>query len=450
MRGRTWLINRDYRRLWIGQAISSVGDTAFSATLILWIATIIAKDRSWAPSAVGGVSLAASAAVLLVGPAAGVFVDRWNRRATMLRTEALRALLVGALTALAFLPAGALPTGAWLALIYAVVFGVIAAAMFFNPARFATIAEVVPDPADRARAAGIGQATVATASIIGPPLAAPLLFTIGLQWALLLNAVSYVVSYVAIRSVRASPAPLADPATEPNWQREFVTGLRHLAGSRILVTLLIAIVIATMGTGALNSLDVFFLDENLHSPQRLYGLLSMAEGIGAIVGALSAGWFVARWGSRRTTYLTLVATGLLLVAYARQTQFWGGVVVLTVAAIPAAMVNAATTPLLMAATPSHLLGRVNSVFNPIAQLASISSVFIGTWLASTVLRDFHAEVGGVHFGRVDTIFVASGLLIVAGGGYAAIALPRTPSSGQDSAGSASVTSAQSAPSASTA
>ncbi|WP_372456328.1 hypothetical protein [Streptomyces cavourensis] len=64
--------------------------------------------------------------------------------------------------------------------------------------------------ADRARAAGITQATTQTALILSPPLAAPLFFALGVQWALLFNALSYLVSYLAIRSVRI-PEPTKAP-----------------------------------------------------------------------------------------------------------------------------------------------------------------------------------------------------------------------------------------------
>src|SRR6266568_1204449 len=60
------LINRDYTRLWWGQAVSTVGDFVFDTTLVLWIATKLGKGQSWAPAAVGGVMLAASVAILVV------------------------------------------------------------------------------------------------------------------------------------------------------------------------------------------------------------------------------------------------------------------------------------------------------------------------------------------------------------------------------------------------
>src|SRR5215468_3624319 len=91
------VINRNFGLLWLGQTISVIGDFVFDTTLVVWIATSLAKDQPWAPLAVSGVLLAASLPVLLVGPVAGVFVDRWNKRRTMLVMDAIRVVLVLAL-----------------------------------------------------------------------------------------------------------------------------------------------------------------------------------------------------------------------------------------------------------------------------------------------------------------------------------------------------------------
>ncbi|WP_084701607.1 MFS transporter [Streptacidiphilus anmyonensis] len=428
LRGRAdaVLINRDFARLWYGQAVSTLGDYVFDTTLVLWVATVLAPGRAWAPAAVSGVMLAVGASVLVVGPLAGVFVDRWDRKRVMLRTELVRAALTGLLAVLSFLPTSALPTGVWLAVIYALVFAVNAAGQFFSPARFAVLGEVVPGEADRARAAGVGQATTATASILGPPLAAPLLFTAGLQWALLLNALSYLFSWWSIRGVRTAGQGHAagDEGQAARLWQEFAAGLRFFAGNRFLVALLGIAVIAQCGTGALNSLNVFFVTDNLHTSSRLFGFVATAFGVGAIGGSLVAGRVVKRIGARATTWGALLVTGLLVLAYARQTEFLAGVILLTGVALPVAMLNTAMTPLLLEATPQEYLGRMIAVFNPVNELASMLSVVAAGWLASSALRDFHARVAGLAVGSIDTIFSAAGCCVLLAGLYAAVALPR--------------------------
>jgi MFS family permease len=109
------LINRNYAKLWCGQAVSAVGDSVFGTTLVLWVSQVLAGGRSWAPAAVGGILVAAGAAFALVGPFAGVFVDRWNRKSTMMRTEVIRAAMVAGLIGLSFVPGPRPPVGLWLA-----------------------------------------------------------------------------------------------------------------------------------------------------------------------------------------------------------------------------------------------------------------------------------------------------------------------------------------------
>lgn len=424
------LVNRNFARLWTGMAVSGLGDAVFDTTVLLWIATVLGRGRTWGPAAVSGVVLSAGIAVAVVGPLAGVFADRWEWRSTMLRTELLRALLVGLLTAVSFLPVHDLPIGSWLVLIYVVVLLLNVAGQFFNPSRFAMISQIVEGDDDRARATGISQGTYAATVMIGPPLAAPLLFAVGFQWALLFNAASYVFSYFVVRSVRvekATHAPDADHAGVRGVLRDLAEGLRAFASSRYLVGLLVMIIILTAGTGALNGLDVYFVTENLHTNPHLYGLLSMADGIGMILGSFVAGAVVKRLGLRRSTWLPLFLAGLLLLLYARQTTFWSGIVFIVLVACMAGIVNTALGPSIMKAAPKEYLGRIVQVFNPVTSIASMASLAVSAWLASTVLLNYHGSFAGVHMGRIDLIFTVGAILIAAGGLYGGIALPTAES-----------------------
>src|SRR5205823_4297808 len=187
------LINRNFALLWSGQIISIVGDFVFDTILILWIATLIAQVQSWAPLAVSGILLAASLPVFIIGPIAGVFVDRWDKRRTMLWTDAFRAILI----LLLLLPVGILHlpflaaiqlTIFWqLGLIYSTVFLSSTCAQFFEPSLLALIGDIVDKPY-HARATGRIQLMISLGGVIGPSLATLLFFRVGVYWALLLNA----------------------------------------------------------------------------------------------------------------------------------------------------------------------------------------------------------------------------------------------------------------------
>ncbi len=418
------LINPDYARLWSGQAVSSLGDMVFSTTLMLWVGTVLAAGKPWAPAATSGVIVAIGAAMLLVGPLAGVLVDRWDARRTALVSEVVRGAVVGLLTAMSFVPVEALPIGVWIVACYLVVFVLNVASQFFQPARFTLIRDIVTGEVDRARAAGIAQATGETVMIIGPPLAAPLLFVLGVQWALLFNALSYLVSWIAIRSVAApdrGPAPLVPPVRK-DIRTEFVAGLRVFRGSRTLMVLLSIAVVSQVGIAPLSTLNVFFVAVNLHASGELYGYLGTALGVGGLVGALCTGPAVRRFGAWRVTWVGMVVVGLLLIVYSRQTSFVAGLVVLFLLAIPMTLINTAVAPLLLGAAPREYVGRTTAVFTPANQLSGMVATLAAGWLLSSVLQGFDGSVAGVGVGPIDLIFLCSGVLIVASGFYARSAL----------------------------
>lgn len=409
--------NGNFRRLWLGQAVSITGDYVFDTTVVLWIGTVIARGKPWAPAAVGGVLIAAAVPALVVGPFAGVFVDRWNRRRTMLVADACRCVLIAGLLVLAA-PAVAhrLSTLAQIGIIYAVVAAASCFSQFFAPSRLAMIGAVVPE-ADRARASGLFQATASFATIIGPPLAAPLLFVFGVQWALIINAASFAVSFATIRAIRLAPAPAQAAGQQPpaSFRREFQEGIRFFARSRVLVALSVGVIVATLGSGALSALNVFFVIHNLHVRADWLGTLTAAEGAGAVAGALVAGWIAARIGTARVFVAGLFLAGIAEIGYSRTTLLPVAIGVMACAGIIFGAVNTAIMPLVLRAVPQHMLGRVLAVITPMQFLAGILSMAVSGFLASTVLRGFHQVIAGVTFGTYDTIFAIAGLLFIAGG-----------------------------------
>src|SRR5258707_8662694 len=84
----------------------------------------------------------------------------------------------------------------------------------------------------------------------------------------------------------------------------------------------------------------------------------------------------------------------------------------------------AETPLLMHATPEEFLGRISSVFVPALSAAELVGIALSGYLASTLLRDFHATVLGIHIGPVDTIFTAVGVSLAAASIYGLVNLRR--------------------------
>lgn len=430
------LINRGFALLWTGQSISSIGDFLFDTTLVVWIALGLGRNQSWAPLAVSGVLFAAALPQAGIGALAGVFVDRWDKRRTMLAMDAARTVIVllalpatGAVSlplrlplALPFVHGGALPLGWRLGAIYATVFLVSALGRFFGPSSGALVGDLVRE-ADRTRASGMQQATMSLALVVGPALAPPLYLAFGPRWALLIDAASFAASFLCVWAIVAPPpARSVAPGERGHFLRELGAGLGFFARNRVLMTLAVAIVLVMLGGGAINALDVFFVTQNLHASATVYGLLGAVQGIGAIAGSILLSALAARIGAARLLWGGMLLVGTLAVVYSRLTSVAPAVVVIFVIGITVVSINVAAGPLILHVTPRELRGRVNAIINPLVAITTMLSLALAGLLASTLLRGLRAQLLGMTFGPVDTIFLAAGVLAVLGGLYAMVML----------------------------
>jgi MFS family permease len=414
--------------LWWGQAISSVGDYAWDTALVLWVASFLAAGQSWAPLAVSGVVLAATLPQIVVGPLAGVFVDRWDKRQTMVIMAALQAIVA----VLLVLPAAnfslplighvQLPRFWQLGVVYADVALLAIFAQFFIPAQFALIKDIVPK-ARQDQALETFQAIQGLAVIIGPPVAAVLVFGLGVVWALVLNALSFVVVFLATFAIQAPPsAHSVAPGEASHFSREFLDGLGYVTGHVVLRTILIAEMLTWLGFGALQSLGYFFITVNLHTPANYYGLLGAVFGVGAVVGAVLVVLVGHRIGLARLLWIALVTSGLFVIIMSHLTSLYPALVAAFLFGASTTAVIVTAGPLALDSTSREFVGRITAVINPLGRLAALVSVALAGYLVSTVLRGFHANVLGISFGPVDTVFTFMGLLAVAGGIYTRVSL----------------------------
>jgi MFS family permease len=403
--------------------VSLTGDSVFDITMMLWVAAVLARGRPWAPAAASGVLVAEALPVLLIGPVAGVFVDRWDRRRVMMAADLFRGVLVAGLLVLPALHAGVV---AEIVVVYAVVAGQSVAAQFFNPSRLAMLGRLVARE-HRPKAGGMLQAAASVATIAGEPLGAVLLFSFGVRWACVIDAASFAGSFLAIRAIRlpqASPqaasragskAGPARPAQTARFGAEFRAGLRFFAGNRVLVAITSGVIIAMMGLGAVNVLLVFFVTGNLHVSAGWLGPMAAALGAGMVAGALATGWVSARIGTGWVFCLGLAGCGLALAVFSRMTQLSPALVLTVLVGITFGLVTGVLPALLLGQIPQEMVGRVMGVFNPLQQLAAMASMALAGVLASTVLRGLDVTVAGVRFGAVDAVLGAGALLVLAAG-----------------------------------
>ncbi len=355
--------NARFRRLWLGQVVSAVGDYFYFLAV-----PILINKLTGSPAAIGlAMILGFALPQLLFGIPAGVLVDRWDRRRVMIVTDLARAaLILGGLL---------VQSAQTIWILYLVGFSVSVASRLFFPARAALIPALVSDE-ELLAANGLSQLTETASLLAGPALAGFMIAWFGAGVAFVADSASFLVSAVAIWSVGTVAAPVraASERTVRALWSELVDGLRFLFGHPILRGTVLSLSVVHLGLGAINVLWVPLLDRYYGVGPEGMGIVDSIQGVGMALGALTVGWLAARFSKTCIGVVSLITIGLVLgltgVAPG-YTYILGFTFVLGLALAPG---EAILTTLMQQNTPDHSRGRVSSAFGTFGSLASIVSM----------------------------------------------------------------------------
>ncbi|HEV2740430.1 MAG TPA: MFS transporter [Candidatus Elarobacter sp.] len=278
-----------FRWLWAGQTASVLG-TAVSG---LAIPTIAIVSLGAAPFAVGLLATVQFASFPLLGLVAGVWVDRWSRRATMLVADVIRML------ALATIPLAAFAHVLGFAQLVAVAACVGAASVFFEVAYQSLVPSLVePERLERANAQL--EFSNSFAQIAGNGLAGALIALAGAPVAVIVDAASYAVSVLTLAAVRVRETHRAEHPTE---RAPFVTELREgiavVRESPAIVRIAGATATSNLGIAMMMAVGLLYFYRVLHLSPAIVGVLLAVANLG-FAGALFAPRIGRRFGAGRT------------------------------------------------------------------------------------------------------------------------------------------------------
>ncbi len=411
--------NRNYRLLWSGQALSITGDYFFAATLTLWIIDQIARGEPWLPLATGAVALSLIIPSLVIGPLAGVWVDRWNRRWTMLWTDAARTVLVTLFLLLTFVVSDR--TVLLLSCVTTLVL-VGTGQQFFLPARTVVVADIVPSQQQHPGAYGSLQQAAYLGQIVGPTLAAPLYVALGPRWAISMDVLSFLVSCLLLLLIRLPRSHVDETQEWIGFWCEFREGLHFFVGNRVLMTLLLSGMLFMLGGMAYEALAYLYGSVNLHIANALLGLYVACYGIGVVLGMPGLTPLIKRFSEVEVLWICMMGNGLGMLALSRVTTMIPGMICGLLLGLTNASVYMTVRPLTVLVTPRRLIGRVMAFERPMITIASLLGGLWAGALASTVFVHFHAQVAGMRFGDLDSVLILAGLLTVASGVFARLTL----------------------------
>ena len=385
------------RRLWYAQVISVFGDfLALFAVISVMTFRLHASAQQ-----VTGVQISYLLPIAVLGILAGVFVDRWPLKPTMVGSDALRAGLVLLLL---------LATQRWH--FYAVLAAVSVVSSFFGPAQGVAIRSAVPVHGLRS-ANALMQQIMFGVRIVGPAVAAFLVGAFGPVSCYLLDAVSFVGSALLIASmpfvspaapVSSSPASGSPSAGLARVREDMRAGIGFIVHHAALLFVILSLAAGMFVLGCFGPLVAVYVREDLRASTQIFGVASGLIGLGMLIGINVLNACAKRVKNEVLVYSGLagIAAGLVLLAGVAHvwSTFLGGFVI----GFAVAGIVIPSQTMIQQETPPALMGRVG---------ATVMSLIFTAQLAGLVLSGILAERIGVrHVFAVCAVLLA--MLIGAG------------------------------------
>jgi MFS family permease len=387
----------DYWRFWTAAALSNLGDGMRLAALPLAAVSITRE-----PLAVTTVGALAFLPMVLVGPIAGVVVDRVDRRTLMIVGQLARGVVVGGLAVWIATGDVSLPV------LYAAAFLLGLGEVFVDTASQAAIPMLAPPGPGGLEAANgtlIAAETVLN-DVAGAPVGA-FLFAIGAAVPFFGDAASFLVGAVLLSMVRTplqterlgAPAPVLEEIRE---------GLALLWQDRLLRGLAIGVSLVNVTLSAAAVVLVLFAIEDLGLSEAGFGLLLGVGAVGGVVGSLVASSIARRLGRPAAMSITgfLVAGAVGLVALAETAAAAAALQFVTFLSV--VVFNVIGRSLRQAVTPDRLLGRIVASFRVIAAIGvPVGAVLGGIVAGLTSVRTVFALAGALTLVPAVVIMVTT-------------------------------------------
>ncbi len=393
---------RPFMVLWSGQAVSLFGSQLVQFALIWWL-----TQETGSATVLALASLVGLLPQVLLGPFAGVLVDRWSRRWVMLAADVTVALATVVL-ALLFLT-----DQVQLAYVYIILFVRALGGTFHWSAMQASTSLMVPSER-LTRVQGMNQMLQGGLNIVAAPLGALLIATLPVHGIL---AIDVLTALVAIGTILAIPIPQppqtnAAPEAGEVWQTfrdDLVAGLRYVRGWRGLLILMGYAMLVNMVLIPSSSLVPLLVTEHFGGTAWHLGALESAIGIGIVVGGL----LLSVWGGFKRKIVTSlvgligIGVGVILTGVAPASLFTVALVGMAVTGIMSSMTNGPIMATVQSTVEPQMQGRVFTLIGSAAGLM----MPVGLLLAGPIADAFGVQVWYVMGGTITILAGISGFFV---------------------------------------
>lgn len=300
----------NYRLFFGGQVVSLLGSW-ITTTATNWLVFRL-TGSAWL---LGVVGFAGQFPSFILGPFAGIVVDRVDRHKLLVATQTISMLQSCALAALTL--TGHVTVG-WI-ISLSVVQGIVNA--FDMPARQSFLVSMIEKREDLGNAIALNSSMVNAARLVGPSIAGVIIATVGEGWCFLIDSVSYVAVIIALLKMKLTPSVRQTQAPRAAGT-QFVEGVRYVFGFTPIRSIILLLALVSLVGVPYSVLMPVFATTVFHGGPYTLGFLMTASGCGALAGAL---WLAARksvLGLGRVIPMATTLFGVGLVAFSFTSTLW--------------------------------------------------------------------------------------------------------------------------------
>jgi MFS transporter, DHA3 family, macrolide efflux protein len=376
------LKNPAFRKLWLGQLVSIFGD--FIAVYAVF--SMVGFRMHGTPEQVTGILVAFLLPLAIVGPIAGVFVDHWNVKTTMIASDLIRAVLILSLV-LAKTPVH----------VYVIFFALSTVSSFFIPAQSVALPLIVA-PEALLSANAMMQQAVQLVRIVSPVAAGALVGVFGEQSCYYGDSLTFLFSAAMLATIAIPARPTPRERRVADIVKDLFSGMHFIFGHADLSFVFLSLTAGTFALSCFTALVAVYVRDILHGGSMLFGGLGSLIGVGTIVGSL----FVRKLAVKRSrTHLVTAGiggTGLFVLLMAIFNDIPATVAGCLGLGFSVAFILIPAFTLMQEETPPEMRGRVSS-----------SSISLITFAQGTALLGSGALAAA--FGIIN-LYLASAVMLM--------------------------------------
>ena len=384
------LKNKNFFFLWLGQIISQFGDRLNQMALI----ALIYQRAPGSALQLAKVISFTVIPVFIIGPIAGVYVDRWDRRKTMYICDLSRCLLVLLIPLIFFYKQPILP-------IYIIVFFVFSIGRFFVPAKMSIVPDLVEEK-NLLLANSLVTTTGMIAAALGLGLSGVIVAWIGAESGFYLDSLSFLISAVLILFISKKIAPLKQETIfkvgkevleviKKSAVDEIKEGIVYLIRHKELRFIIGILFLLGAVLGSVNTVMIVFVQKTLHSVTRDLGLLAMFLAAGLFVGSLFYGRFGQKLALFKAIFLSLSAIGCTLIVFTFVLKaipsFWSAAIFGVLLGMQASPIMAASNTLIHRLSHNEMRGKVFSSVEIVMHLSFLLFMLLSALVADKIGQD---------------------------------------------------------------